>query len=77
MLKTGNTRRTRKYPMDMKFDYKDAAMLSRFVTEFGRIVPRRITGLSALQQRKLTSAIKKSRILGFLGFINRSPSDFS
>ncbi|MDR2539292.1 MAG: 30S ribosomal protein S18 [Chlamydiales bacterium] len=50
-------------------DYKDTEMLSRFTTERGKIMPRRITGVSAYYQRKLTKEIKKSRQAGYLPFV--------
>ena len=49
-------------------DYKDTERLTRFLTEKGKIVPRRITGLTAKQQRILGRAIKKARHAGFLPF---------
>ncbi|KYC42172.1 30S ribosomal protein S18 [Scytonema hofmannii PCC 7110] len=51
-------------------DYKDVDLLRKFITERGKILPRRITGLTAQQQRELTLAIKRSRILALLPFIN-------
>ena len=44
-------------------DYKDVELLRKFVTERGKILPRRITGLTSQQQRDLTKAIKRSRHL--------------
>lgn len=52
-------------------DYKDVELLRKYVTERGKILPRRITGLTAKQQRDLTQAIKRARILALLPFINR------
>ncbi|NJN85379.1 MAG: 30S ribosomal protein S18 [Leptolyngbyaceae cyanobacterium SL_7_1] len=52
-------------------DYKDVDLLRKFVTERGKILPRRITGLTAKQQRDLTQAIKQARILALLPFINQ------
>lgn len=52
-------------------DYKDVDLLRKFVTERGKILPRRITGLTAKQQRDLTTAIKRARILALLPFVNR------
>lgn len=52
-------------------DYKDVDLLRKFITERGKILPRRITGLTARQQRDLTTAIKRARILALLPFINR------
>lgn len=51
-------------------DYKDVDLLRKFVTERGKILPRRITGLTSQQQRQLTLAIKRSRIVALLPFIN-------
>ena len=45
-------------------------LLRKFVTERGKILPRRITGLTCQQQRALTLAIKRSRIAALLPFIN-------
>jgi len=52
-------------------DYKDVDLLKKFITERGKILPRRITGLTAKQQRDLTTAIKRARLLALLPFINR------
>ena len=51
-------------------DYKDVDLLRKFITERGKILPRRITGLTTKQQRDLTTAIKRSRIVALLPFIN-------
>ena len=47
-------------------DYKDVDLLRKFVTERGKILPRRISGLTAKQQRDLTTAIKRARMLALL-----------
>lgn len=52
-------------------DYKDIELLRKFITERGKILPRRITGLTAKQQRDLTLAIKRARIVALLPFINQ------
>lgn len=52
-------------------DYKDVELLRKFITERGKILPRRITGLTAKQQRDLTIAVKRARILSLLPFINK------
>lgn len=49
-------------------DYKDIELLKRFVTERGKILPRRITGVSAHNQKLLTSAIKRARHMALLPF---------
>ena len=51
-------------------DYKDVDLLRKFITERGKILPRRITGLTSKQQRDLTVAIKRARIVALLPFIN-------
>lgn len=54
-----------------KIDYKDVDLLRKYITERGKILPRRITGLTAKQQRDLTQAIKRARLLALLPFINQ------
>ena len=56
--KTSNLNRSRN-PMD--FQYNDVDPLSRFVTETGKILPRKDTGLSAKHQRRITNLIKQGR----------------
>lgn len=50
-------------------DYKDVAKLRRFISERGKILPRRITGNCAKHQRVLTTAIKRARHLALLPYI--------
>ena len=52
-----------------RIDYKDVDLLKKFISERGKIFPRRVTGTSAKYQRKLTIAIKRSRIMAFLPFV--------
>jgi small subunit ribosomal protein S18 len=54
------------YPADYVFDYKDVLTLNRFVGEGAKIVPSRISKLSAGQQRAATRQIKKARHIGLL-----------
>lgn len=56
---------------DDPIDYKDVDLLRKFITERGKILPRRITGLTSKQQRDLTVAIKRARIVALLPFINQ------
>lgn len=49
-------------------DYKDAAKLRRFITERGKILPRRISGNCAKHQRQVTVAIKRARNIALLPF---------
>jgi len=53
---------------DHEFDYKDVATLKYFINERGNILPRRISGLSAKQQRSLVRAIKQARNIAFLPY---------
>ncbi|MBM3540540.1 MAG: 30S ribosomal protein S18 [Alphaproteobacteria bacterium] len=50
-------------------DYKDVRLLSRYISERGKIVPSRITAVSAKKQRELARAIKRSRYLGLLPYM--------
>jgi small subunit ribosomal protein S18 len=49
-------------------DYKDDRRIARYITDRGKIVPRRISGLCAKHQRQLTSAIKRARHIALLPF---------
>ncbi|MCP9913190.1 30S ribosomal protein S18 [Cyanobium sp. BA20m-14] len=51
-------------------DYKDVDLLKKFITERGKILARRLTGLTAKQQRDLTNAVKRARIVALLPFVN-------
>lgn len=51
-------------------DYKDVAKLRRYLSEHGKIVPRRVTGTCAHHQRELTVAIKRARHLALLPYIS-------
>lgn len=53
---------------DFEFDYKDPQTLKHFISERGKIVPRRISGLTAKQQRALTRAIKRARMISLLPY---------
>jgi small subunit ribosomal protein S18 len=49
-------------------DYKDVPRLRRYITERGKILPRRITGNCAKHQRLLTQAVKKARVMALMPF---------
>lgn len=77
-MQTGNTfkqnkRVIKKKPNPLKeqkvVDYLDAKFLSRFTNDQGKILPRRITGVSAYQQRQIAIAIKFSRHLALMPFV--------
>ncbi|MCL2676992.1 MAG: 30S ribosomal protein S18 [Streptococcaceae bacterium] len=50
-------------------DYKDTELLKRFISERGKILPRRVTGTSAKNQRKVVTAIKRARVMALLPFV--------
>lgn len=50
-------------------DYKDTNTLTKFITERGKILPRRITGVSAFHQKRLAAAIKRARHMALLPFV--------
>ncbi len=50
-------------------DYKDVAKLRRYITEKGKIVPRRQTGTCAKHQRELTTAIKRARFMALIPYV--------
>ncbi len=56
-------------PNAPKIDYKDTKLLLRYVSERGKIVPSRITAVSAKKQRELARAIKRSRNIALLPYI--------
>lgn len=66
--------RTRRFSTDRLafIDYKDVELLKRFVTDRGKIVPRRQSGITAAEQRRLTKAIKRARHLALLPFTAES-----
>lgn len=53
---------------DLVVDYKDTKSLKRFVSEDGKILPRRRTGLNAKNQRRVTTAIKRARHLALMPY---------
>lgn len=52
-----------------KIDYKDVKLLQRFISERGKIVPSRITAVSAKKQRLLANAIKRARFMALLPYV--------
>lgn len=56
-------------------DYKDIRPLKQFITERGKIIPRRISGTCAKHQRSLTQAIKRARIIALLPFVGTLESN--
>ncbi len=56
-------------PKAIKIDYKDVRMLSRFISERGKMVPSRITAVSTKKQRELAKAIKRARFLALIPYL--------
>lgn len=54
---------------EQKIDYKDIDLLKLFLTDQGKILPRRATGVTVQQQRKVAKAIKRARVLSLLPFV--------
>jgi small subunit ribosomal protein S18 len=54
---------------EIYIDYKDEKKLGKFLTEQGKIIPRRVSGNCAMHQRQLTKAIKRARHLALLPFV--------
>lgn len=52
-----------------EIDYKDVETLKKFITDRGKILPRRITGVSAYHQKRLAAAIKRARHMALLPFV--------
>ncbi|WP_041941774.1 30S ribosomal protein S18 [Waddlia chondrophila] len=69
----GRPRRKKRCPFTTagvkEIDYKNIEQLSKFITERGKILPRRITGVSAHHQRMLSTAIKRARHMALLPFV--------
>lgn len=53
-------------PKDVNFDYKNLPLLQRFLNDRGKMLPRRITGITARDQRKLNRAVRRARFLALL-----------
>lgn len=56
-------------PLEQPFEYKNLSLLTKFIGEYGKILPRRQTRLTVKQQKKLKKAIKQARILNLLPFV--------
>ena len=55
-----------------KIDYKDINLLSRFISEKGKITPSRITNVSSKNQKKLSTAIKRARFLALMSYTQKA-----
>jgi len=79
MMKRKGTRRRRRDDVDDRIkrgpkilaavsgiDYKDSELLKKFMTERGKIIPARLTGITAKQQRQVKRAIRRARVIGLV-----------
>ena len=58
--------------LNQKIDYKDIDLLKLFITEQGKILPRRAPGVTVQQQRQIAKAIKRARVLSLLPFVTQN-----
>ncbi len=65
-LDEANRKRTRMLKADQQVDYRDYEFLRKFMTERGKILPARLTGANAKQQRQVKRAIRRARVMGLL-----------
>lgn len=70
LMSGGSRRKSCRFCSDAEYvlDYKNWRVMQSFVSEHGRIVPRRISGTCALHQRALTTALKRARNLAMIGY---------
>lgn len=52
----------------LEVDFKDLSNLRRYLTERGKIVPRRVSGLTATRQRQIATAVKRARVVGLIPY---------
>ena len=73
MRRKGGIRRRKKVCVfcgkDSEIDYKDTAKLKRYVSERGKILPRRVTGCCAKHQRAITAAVKRARHVALMPYV--------
>jgi small subunit ribosomal protein S18 len=64
-------------PLDgQEIDYKNVELLKKYITKFGKIVPRYYSGVSLKNQKKLSRAIKRARIMALLPFVKNFDPNF-
>jgi small subunit ribosomal protein S18 len=72
MRRQGGIRRKKVCPFcadkTLKINYKDADMLGKYISERGKILPKRMSGVCAIHQRELATAIKRARIVALLPY---------
>jgi len=69
---------TPKCPLEwVKIDYKDVELLKKYITKFGKIVPRYYSWVCLKNQKKLAQAIKRARIMALLPFVKSYDANFN
>lgn len=63
-------------PKAPKIDYKDVRMLAKYLSDYGKMLPRHLTGVCAIKQRELATAIKRARMLALLSFTVKEQGRF-
>lgn len=64
-------------PLDgQNIDYKNVELLKKYITKFGKIVPRYYSGVSLKNQKKLAQAIKRARIMALIPFVKQYDPNF-
>ena len=71
-MKENKKQNTLLLSIDQKINYKDKDFLKLFLTAQGKILPKRINGITVQKQRKIVKAIKRARILAILPFMKRN-----
>ena len=61
-----NSRRRPALPANDKIDLNDIEVLKRYVTEYGKIIPARVTGVTAMQQRQIKQGVRRARNMGLM-----------
>ena len=65
-------------PLDgQNIDYKNVELLKKYITKFGKIVPRYYSGVTLKNQKKLAKAIKRARIMALLPFVKSYDPEFA
>ncbi len=75
LTRKGSKKRVCRFCADPKFplNYKEPKILIPFITDRGKIIPRRVTGNCALHQRRLQTAVKRARVLALISFTSSHP----
>lgn len=60
------THRRPELPANDKIDFNDIELLKHYVTEYGKIIPARVTGVTAMQQRQIKKGVRRARNMGLM-----------